>query len=241
VAQPVYAQLAVLGRYALRVATVDGDEFGEVDLAAGEAFGKLQAQARRRGFGFRLVIGHAEAVLGTQLVVAFAHGAVVGEREASLHGVDGRAPVGAALQRVAEDGEGARLLRITLAALVTQVCSAGGVHRQVVALAILVRVGGDGEQRACQSDPGVGVVFIGDDGAGEVARCGARVGVQRALAVAAQIGGATVGSFPVRLEVGLVADRVVLDALMREGMHRFGCGLLRHGGRQREQKQQSNE
>ena len=132
----------------------------------------------RRGgshFGFGLVVGHAEAVLGAQLVVGLAHGAVVGEGEAGLQGVDGRAPVGAPLQRVAEHGEGARLLRIVLGALVGDVGGAGSVHRQVVALAVLVRVGRDGEQRAGKADPGVGIASVGDDGAGEVARGGARV------------------------------------------------------------------
>ena len=99
---------------ALRVLAVDGDELGEVDLAAGEGFGELQAQARGGHFRFGLVVGHAEAVLGAQLLVRLAHGAVVGEGEAGLQGIDGRAPVGAPLQRVAEHGEGAGLLRVAL-------------------------------------------------------------------------------------------------------------------------------
>ena len=118
------------------------------------ALGELQAQARRRHFRFRLVVGHAEAVLGAQLVVGLAHGAVVGEGKAGLQRVDRRAPVGAPLQRVAEHGEGAGLLRVALGALVGDVGGAGGVHRQIVALAVLVGIGEDGEQRAGKTDPG---------------------------------------------------------------------------------------
>ncbi len=184
-AEAVDAQLLVLGRDALRVLAVDGDELGEVDLAAGEGFGELQAQARGSHFGFGLVVGHAEAVLGAQLLVRRAHGAVVGEGEAGLQGIDGGAVVGTPLQRVAEHGEGTRLLRVASGALIGEVGGAGGVHRQVVALAVLVGVGRDRKQGAGETQPGFGILVVGDDGTGKAARCGARVGAQCALAVAA--------------------------------------------------------
>ena len=241
VAKAVDAQLLVLGRDALRILAVDGDELGEVDLAAGEALGELQAKARRRHFRFRLVVGHAEAVLGTQLVVGFPHGAVVGEGKADLQGVDGRTPVGAPLQRVAEHGERAGFLRIALSTLVSDVGRAGGVYRQIVALAIFVGVGSDGKQRARKADPGVGVAAVGDNGARKIARSGAWIDTQHALAVTAQLGGRTAGVLPVRFEVRLVAGRVLLDALVGEGMHRLRLLLLRHGGRQRKDKNECKE
>ena len=239
VAEAVDAELLVLRRYALRILAVDGDELGEVDLAARQGFRELQAQARGGHFRLGLVVGHAEAVLGAQLVVRLAHGTVVGERKAGLQGIDRRPPVGAPLQRVAEHGEGAGLLRISCGALVTDVSGAGSVHRQVVALAVLVGVGCDGEKRAGEADPGIGVAAVGDDGSGKAARSGTRVGAQHALAVTTQLGGVARRKLPVRFEVRLVASAVFLDALMGEGMDCLR--LLRHRGRQRKKENECEE
>ena len=85
-------------------------------------------------------------------------------------------------------------------------------------------------------------LVVGDDGAGEAARSGARVGAQRALAVAAQLGGVARRELPVRFEVRLVACRIFLDALVGEGMRRLRLlRLLRHRGRQRKQQREGEE
>ena len=143
---------------ALRVLAVDGDELGEVDLPARQGLGELQAQARGGGLRFGLVVDHAEAVLGAQLVVELVHARVVGEGEARLKSVDGGAPVGAPLQCGGENDECVRLQLRFLRALVGEVGRARGVHRKIVALAALVGIGLDREQRARKPEPGGGIL-----------------------------------------------------------------------------------
>ena len=142
------AELFGLGHDALRILAVDRDELGEIHIPARQGLGELQAQARGRGFRFGLVVDHAEAVLGAQLVVELVHARVVGERQARLESVDGGAPVGAPLQCGGENNECVCLQLRFLRALIGEVGRARGVHGKVVALAALVGIGLNRQQRA---------------------------------------------------------------------------------------------
>ena len=101
VGQAFDAELLAFLHEVLRVLAVDRDELRDIRLRAAQVFGELEAQARRRRLGVGLVVGHAEAVLGAQLVVGFARRLIVGEIEAEFQRVDRRAPVGAALRAFA--------------------------------------------------------------------------------------------------------------------------------------------
>jgi hypothetical protein len=211
------AELLAFGDDALRIVAVDRDELGEIHLPARQALGELQAQARGGRLRFGLVVDHAEAVLGAQLLVGQAHLRIVGERQARLQGVDGGPPVGATLERVGEHDEGLRLQGGLLRALIGEVGRARGIDGKVVALAALVGVGRDCEQRARKPEPGSRVLIIGYDGAGETARGRARILGNRALALGAQRRPVAAAEPPVRLEIGLVALGVGLDVVMGEG------------------------
>ena len=87
------AQLMAFLHEVLRVLAIDGHELRDVALGARQIFGKLQADARRCGFGVDLVIHHPEAVLGAKLVKRLADGLAVGNLEAQFQSVDGRAPI----------------------------------------------------------------------------------------------------------------------------------------------------
>ncbi len=222
VREAIDAELLAVGRNGLRVLAVDGNELREVDLLVREVLGELQAQARGGGLRFGLVVDHAEAVLGAQLLVGSAHLAVVGEREARLQSIDRGAPERAALERVAEHGERTRLVAVVLRSAVGDVGGAGGVHRQVVALVAFLGINVDGEERAREPDPGVDVLAVGDDCGGEVARSPARIGAKPFLSGLAQLWRLFAGGLPVGLEVGLVTLAVLLDPLMQEGMRLRG-------------------
>ena len=216
--QALDAQLLVLDGDGLRVLAVDGDVLGEIGLGARQRLGELQAQARGGGLRFGFVVDHAEAVLGAQMLVGCARAGIVLQREAGLQGIDGGAPERAPLQRARQHDERARLDGWVGGALITEVGGARSIDREIVALAALVGIGVDREQCTRKADPGQRIVVIGDDGTGEAARSGARIGTKRALALGAQIHCVAPGQDPVALEVGFVALGVLRDLVMREGL-----------------------
>ena len=139
------AELLVLDDDVLRILAVDRDELGEVGLRARQALGELQADAGAGGLGIGFVVDHAEAVLGTHLVVGRARIGVLDQRQALLHRVERGAPQRAPGERIAEHDEGTGLERRGAAALVGAESCGAGVDRQVVAFGVALGVGLDGE------------------------------------------------------------------------------------------------
>jgi len=99
VLQAFDAQVLAILHQTLRVLAVDGDELRNVSLRARQVFGELQADARRGRLLIDAIVGHAEAVFGSELVIGFARFLIVGEVEAELQRVDRRTPVRAPFER----------------------------------------------------------------------------------------------------------------------------------------------
>jgi hypothetical protein len=222
------AKLAAFDGDRLRVAAIDGDELREVVLAARQAFRELDADTRRRGVAIGRVVGHAEAVLGAELFIGVANARGFGERKAGFQGVDGGAPVGAALHGLTQHGERAGLHGGVGAQHVGAVGGARGVDGEVVVFGF-VRIGLDGEQRLGEADPVFRALAVGDDGGCIRARGGACIRTHELFGGKPQVGGGSPVRFPGVANVGLVAVGVLGDALV--GEDRFlGDRRRREGG-----------
>jgi hypothetical protein len=99
VRESVDANLPRLGGDRLWILAVHREVLRPVGDARRQPLGELDAQARYRRIGIDLVFKDAEAVLGHQGLQRLAAFRRVDEGQARPRRVNGRAPVGAALQR----------------------------------------------------------------------------------------------------------------------------------------------
>ena len=230
------AELRSFRRDRLGVLTVDRDEFGVVDLTLRELLGELHTDARRRRLGVDLVVGHAEAALGAQLLEAVADRLIVLEVGAFLQRLYRRPPHGAALEGLGEYREGLRLGFGRRRPLESEIGRAGRAHRQIVPVDRRL-LDLDLQDRAGKAEPEGRVGVAHDNCHLEGLDGGAHV---RALLVGLEGVRAPFGRSPLagdgRFDIGFVARGVLRRALVGERLLRAGCGMEGDEDQKREER-----
>jgi hypothetical protein len=107
--QPIDADLLGFRRHRRLLDALQLDVRRKIDPPLGEVFGELDAGARRRGVAVDRVVEDAEPAFGAQRRIGRAGVRIVGEGEARLQSVEGRAPRLAGREGVRQHGERARL------------------------------------------------------------------------------------------------------------------------------------
>ena len=219
------AELLVFRGHRAGGGTGDGDVGREVDLAALQRLGELEADARRGGIVIDFIVENAEAIFGAQIFVNAAHGAIVRCIEAGAIGVQ-RQPI----QRLrvvdrTEEGERRGFLILVVSALISGV--SGGDRGLIQAPAIVGIGGGRGPRGTRIIEPGLAVArCCGDDGAKRQER-GARIARDHREAITTQISRGSTGKrravFPdLFFETNDVGGKIVANIgfLLRKS----GCG-----------------